>query len=207
MDIGRVAEGLDDFKRGGLLSFEAEGIDRIDDGDGLRLADLAHEPQCVVEVPFDGDDFAAIHESLREFAERDFSRRQQHDARYASTRGVGGGSGAGVAGACADDGLCALLARFADGHGHAAILERSGGIQAFVFYENFATATDDGAEARRVDERRAAFVQRDDGCLFAHGQVCAPAGDNSSVVQRGKAHGAKKGRTIPQTRRRQQAGS
>ena len=60
----------------------------------------------------------------------------------AGTRGVGGGGGAGIAGGGADDGLRAGLDGLREGHGHAAILEGAGRVQALVFDEDFAVATD-----------------------------------------------------------------
>ena len=113
-------------KDGGLLALEAEGIDGIDDGDGLGLADLADEAQGVVEIAVDGHDLRAVHEGLREFAEGDLARGQKDDAGDAGARGVGGGGGAGVAGAGADHGLRAVLDGLGERHGHAAVLEGAG---------------------------------------------------------------------------------
>ena len=123
VEVGRVAEDIDDLEGGGLLALDAEGIDGIDDGDGLGLADLADEPQGIVEIAVDGDDVGAVHEGLGELAHRDFAGGQQDDAGDAGARGVGGGGGGGVAGGSADDRLGAVLDRLRYGHGHAAILE------------------------------------------------------------------------------------
>ena len=107
VNVGRVAEHFDDLERRGLLALETIRIDRIDDGDRLGLADLAHEPQRVVEIAVDGHDLRAIHEGLRELAESDLARRQQDDAGDARARRIGRRRGAGVAGAGADHRFCA----------------------------------------------------------------------------------------------------
>ena len=72
---GALPSVLDDFKGGGLLSFDAVGVDRVDDGEVSGLADLAHKPEGIVEIAADGDNLRPINKGLRHFAGRDFARR------------------------------------------------------------------------------------------------------------------------------------
>ena len=129
MKIGRAAELIANFKRSGLLAFDADGVDAVDDFDFAGLAEFANDAQCFVEIAFDRNRGRAVHQRLRQFAEGDFAVGQQHDAFHFGARGVSGRGGGSVAGAGANDDLRAAFLGFGDGHGHAAIFEGAGRIQ------------------------------------------------------------------------------
>src|SRR5439155_8908861 len=51
------------------------------------------------------------------------------------------------------------LHRFRDSHGHAAVLERTRWIDAFVLHENIAVTTNPLTELRTIDQRRVPLAQ------------------------------------------------
>ena len=120
-----------------------------------------------------------------EFAEGDFAGGKEDDAGDAGARGVGGGGGAGIAGASADDGLGAFLDGLREGHGHAAILEGAGGVEALVLDEDFAVAADAGAELGRMDMSGVLPSLREmKGVASVTGEILAPPGHDAAVVKR-----------------------
>ena len=56
--------------------------------------------------------------------------------------------------------------------GHAAILERAGGVQALVLQEKLEAAAGLRGQARRGNERRVALLQRDDGRALRQPRPC-----------------------------------
>src|SRR5205823_876802 len=64
MEIGRVAEFVDNFEGRGFLSGDPIGIDRVHDREIVALPEFAHDPQRVIEVARDRDDLSAVCESL-----------------------------------------------------------------------------------------------------------------------------------------------
>ncbi len=88
--VGRVAERVADLERGGLLTFDAERVDRVDDRDPAPLPQLAHDAQRVVEAAADRHDLRAVDQRLRELAQRDVTvgddDGREHPARVPRTR-------------------------------------------------------------------------------------------------------------------------
>ena len=199
VDVGGIAEFVHDLEGSGFLSLDAEGIDGIDDGYPRRrvAADLAHQAQGVVEISVHLHHARAVRYRLDEFAHGDFACREEDDAPQPGPGGVGGGGGAGVARGGADDGARALLARLGDGHRHAAVLEAPRRVEPLVLEEHPAAAAHALAQARGMDQGSRAFVERDDGSLFVHGQELTPAGDDSSIVGEGAVHVCGGGQTSP----------
>ena len=172
-----VAELLDDLEGGGLLALEAVLVDGVDERDRVAVGQRAHERQRLVEVAAQRDDARAVHERLGELALRDLALRHDHRAGQAAARGVGGGARGGVAGRGADDGLGALAHRRADGARHAAVLERAGRVEPLELQPDL--GVDELGEVRRVDERRRALAERDDGIAGGERQALAVALDES----------------------------
>ena len=88
MKIRRIAEFIDNFKCGRLLSCDSVRINGIHDREIAGLAQFANDSQRVIEIAIDRDDFRAIGKSLQQFPGRDFSRRQNHCARNPCARRV-----------------------------------------------------------------------------------------------------------------------
>ena len=160
---------------------------------------LAHEAQGVVEVAVDGHALGAVDHSLHQLAQRDLAQRKQHVAGEARAGRVGGGGGRSVPGGGADDRLRPGFDRLGDGHRHAPVLERTRGVQPLVLQEHAAAASDDLAQARGVDERGRAFVERNDGSGRGDGQELPPAGDHATVIVKRAVHTA--GMTRQDTRK------
>ena len=80
MKIGRVAQFIDNFKCGRLLSCDPVRINGIHDREFAGLAQFAHDSQRVIEIAVDRDDFRSVSKSLKQFPGRNFSRRQNYDA-------------------------------------------------------------------------------------------------------------------------------
>ena len=80
MDVGRVAERVDDLEGAGLLSLDPERVDRVHDHDRRASGKLAHDLERDVEVAAHLEDLGAVHERLGELAERDVALGDEHDA-------------------------------------------------------------------------------------------------------------------------------
>ena len=52
MEIGRATELIADFKRGGFLAFNADGINAVDNFDAGFLPEIADDAEGVVEIAF-----------------------------------------------------------------------------------------------------------------------------------------------------------
>jgi len=91
MKIGRVAQIINNFERGGLLSGDSVRINRIYDGEITLFTKLSNDPQRVVEVAFQGNDFCSAGESLQQFTNCDLTNGQDHSARDARARCIGRG--------------------------------------------------------------------------------------------------------------------
>ena len=92
VDVGRVAEDVDDLEGGGLLPLDPGRVDRVDQRDRVVLGQLAGEVEAVVEVAVDLQQLGAVHERLGQLAERDLALRHEHGADHPGPRGVGGGA-------------------------------------------------------------------------------------------------------------------
>ena len=105
VDVGSVAEEVDDLEGGGLLALEADGVDRVHERDGIVPGQLARHPQAVVEVAAHHDHLRAVHDRLRHLAGGDLALRHQHERLEAGPGGVRRHRRGGVAGGGAHHGL------------------------------------------------------------------------------------------------------
>src|SRR6478735_6353088 len=180
VDVGGVAERVDDLEARGLLALDACRVDRVDELDGVGLGELACEGQAVVEVAVDLQQRGPVGDRLAQLAHRDLAVGHEDAARHAGLRRVGGGRRARVARARADDGLGPLAGGDADRRRHAAVLERAGGVEAFVLEVDL--GADALGELLGVDERGAALVERDDGGALEHGKAVGVLADHSAPL-------------------------
>ena len=166
--VRSISEGVDDFECSSLLTLQAIGIHRIHESDRVCLGSLPDDVQCPVEVAADGQDLSAVDESLSQFSLGNVPIRDQNEGPHAAATGVGGGGGTCVARAGADHRFTTGFLRFADGHGHATVLEGSGGVQAVVFHEHLHTVPDSFGDAWDRDQRCGAFTKSDHRCCARH---------------------------------------
>ena len=159
--VGRVAEGVDDLEGGRLLALDAVRVDGVHERDRVLLADVAREPQGVVEVAADVEDARAVGDRLGQLALRDVAVRDEDVGVEAAVGGVGGGGSAGVAGRGAEDGLGVRLEGLGDGDDHAAVFERARGV-AHLELEVELAAADALVQAAGANERRVALAERDE---------------------------------------------
>ena len=147
-------------KGGALLAFQAEGIERIDQGDGMLFGNRHHQAQGIVERAVDLDHFRAVGDRAGQLARGYFPGGNNHNGAHTRVRGIGSRGGGGVAGGSANDGFGAAMGGFADRHGHAAVLERTGGIQSLEFNAQVDVPAQAFGDGRHRDERRVAFQKR-----------------------------------------------
>ena len=83
MDVGGVAEGVDDLERRGLLPLDAGRVDRVDELDRVGLVELAGDGEAVVEVALDLQDPGAVGDRLAQLAHGDLAVRDEDDALHA----------------------------------------------------------------------------------------------------------------------------
>ena len=159
VDVGGVAQDVDDLERGGLLPLDPVLVDAVDQADRVVDRQLAGQREAVVEVALDLQQLGAVHQRLGQLAGGDLPLWDQDGADQAGAGGVRGGAGAGVAGGGADDRLGALLDGLGDGHRHPAVLERPGRVGALDLEPDVAAGA--LGQLRRVHERRPSLVERD----------------------------------------------
>ncbi len=97
---------------------------------------------------------------LRDFPGGDLPGGQEHERLHPAARAVGGERRGGVAGRGAGEAADAEFLRHADADGHAAVLERAGGVHPLVFDAERLDAHV-GFEARDLVEGRRALGERD----------------------------------------------
>ena len=135
-------EGLEDAVHDGLLAFEAEGVDAVDQVDAELAWRLAGRAAGVVEIAGDLDGEGAVVEGLGEFAVGDFAGADEDDGPHQAGGGAEHGQrSAGVAGGGAGGPPGADHAGVGEGGGHAVVLEAAGRIDAFVLQEQPARAS------------------------------------------------------------------
>ena len=96
--IGRVPNFIDDLKRGSLLSGDPIRVNRIHDDKIAALAQLPHNPERIVKVAVNGNDFCAVSKSLQQFASRNLSRRQNYRAGNSRPRCISSRGGRSISG-------------------------------------------------------------------------------------------------------------
>ena len=142
--VGEVAAGNDDvlgnlpvhlldhLEGGGLLAFEAVGVDGVQEIDGELLDELAENFDAAVEVGLELDGERAVVHRLRELAPGDLAFGDEDDAAQTGAGGVGSHGGGCVAGGGAGDPLEAALGGDRESGGHAGVLEGAGGVHALM---------------------------------------------------------------------------
>ena len=86
VDVGGAAERVADLERRGLLALDPERVDRVDQRDRVVDGQLLREFEAVVEVAVDLQQLGAVHERLRELAERDLALRARARRRSCPAR-------------------------------------------------------------------------------------------------------------------------
>ena len=118
-------ELIEQLEHGGLLAFNAEGIDRVEEIDSL--AGLRQQRvQRIIEAAFDLDNLRAEVERLRQLVQRNLSGGKIDAADQSGARGIGGQRRRGVSGGGASHDLGAGDARLGHADGHAQIFEAAG---------------------------------------------------------------------------------
>ena len=180
--IRSAAQGFDDLEGRGLLALQAERVDRVDDGDRGVVGDFLHQPHAVIEVALNLQHLGAMNHGLRQLAERDLAVGNQHEAGDAGAGRISRRRRRGVAGGGADDGPAARLDRLGHRHGHAAILEGAGGVQALEFHEQLDVLADQPGNVDQLNQRRVALVKADGWRLGGDGQAAAVFVDEAGVA-------------------------
>ena len=134
-------------------------VDRVHEHDRVRVGELAHERERLVEVAGQRDHARAVDERLGHLALRDLAVGDDHRAGDARARGVRGGARGGVAGGGADHGLRAVAHRGRDRAGHAAVLERARRVGALELQAH--RRAHQLREHGRAQQRRGALLQAD----------------------------------------------
>jgi hypothetical protein len=73
MDVGSIAEDIDDLEGRGLLALDAIGVDRVDEVDRVGLGEFAAQRQAVVEVPVDLEQGRTVRDGLAHLPGRDLA--------------------------------------------------------------------------------------------------------------------------------------
>ncbi|OPZ92262.1 MAG: hypothetical protein BWY73_00877 [candidate division TA06 bacterium ADurb.Bin417] len=178
--VGGVAQAVDDLEGAGLLPLDPVGVDRVDQGDRVPVAEGAYQLQGLVEVALDLDHPGAVDEGLGQLAEGDLAGGDDYQRLESGPGGVGGRRGRGVAGRGADDRLLALLPGLGDGQGHAPVLEGAGRVAAFKLEVEFQAEA--GADGDRGDERGVALQQGDHRAALGDRQVGPVTVDDTAVT-------------------------
>ena len=133
MKIRRVAQRIANLKRRRLLAFQPVRIDAVYHFHLIRLAQFAHNLQCLIKIPLHRERLRAVHQRLGQLAICNLPFREKYHALDSGPRRVGRRRGTGIARARAHDDLRAARRCHAHRHRHAAILERCGGVEALAF--------------------------------------------------------------------------
>ena len=165
-----------------LLAFDAELVDRVDEHDRMRVGELAHERQRLVEVALERDHARAVHERLGHLALRDLALGDDHRAGDARARRVGRRARRRVARRGADHRLGAVAHGRRDRAGHAAVLERAGRVGALELQAH--GRAHHLREHRRAQQRRRALLQADERVARLERQALAVALDQRHVDAR-----------------------
>ncbi len=150
-----------DLEGGAFLAFDAVGVERVDQADGLLLGDLHDQAEGVVKGTLHLDDLGPVGERAGQLPGGHFAFRDQHHRAHAGAGCISCSRGGGVAGGGADDGFGVPPGCLTDGGSHAAILERAGRIQSFKFHKKLEPAAQLLCQFFRRDERRISLQQGD----------------------------------------------
>ncbi len=150
------------------------------------IADFLDQFHRDVEIALDLERFPAIGQRLRELAVGDFPLGDEDDRVHPGDGGVGGHRSGGVAGRGTGDRLRAQKPGRRGAAGHAAILERAGGVFPFVLELEIRQTGVFARQPRRV-EACVAFLARDDETRVHRQDQLAVAPDAGVVRERAAA--------------------
>ena len=145
------------------------GLTELTSSIGCFCASSRTIVERLVEVAAQRDHPRAVHQRLGELADRDLALGHDHRAAHPGAGGVGGGARGRVAGRGADHGLGPAPGRARDGDGHPPVLERAGRVRALELEQH--PGADPLGDHRRLDQRRRALVQADDGVAVLERQA------------------------------------
>ena len=157
VNIGRIAEILDDFKSSRLLSFDAVGVDRIYNGHAFHSTELPHDAEGIIEISPYRNNLSSVNKSLHQLANGDFSGGQDHRTLDPSASRIGGCGSRSIAGRSTDNCFCPFFHRLRNRDCHATVFERPRGIEAFVFEINLGPGF--FTETRGMNERCRSLTQ------------------------------------------------
>ena len=182
VDVGGVAQLVDDLEGGRLLALEPVGVDRVDERHGVGLGQLPDDAQAVVEIAVHGDERRAVDDRLRQLPRRDLARGQDDGRLQPGGHGIGRRRGRRVArrGACHD--LDAGLQDAGDGRGHPPVFEGARGVRPFDF--DVDRRAGPRVERRGVHEGRPPFAEGDDRISLAEGEAIGVFGDQTAPLVR-----------------------
>ena len=80
MKVRRLTKLVDHLERRRLLAIDPHRVDAVHDLHLAGLAQFSDDSQRVVKIALDRDRRRAVHQRLRQFAQRDLAVWQQHDA-------------------------------------------------------------------------------------------------------------------------------
>ena len=114
---------FEDFEEDGLLAFETEGIEGIDEVETEFVRKFAKHPECLIEVVAHLDDHGAKFKGLSQLGGGDFSKGNKDHGFHSGTRSIGRHRSGGIAsrGACGH--AAAENRSLSDAGGHAQIFE------------------------------------------------------------------------------------
>ena len=99
------AEFLADFRRNGLLAFDAEAVHGVCEVNAIVLRDFLNNLHATVKVGIEGEHNAAVRNRLDELCGAGLAGREEHDRRNAGLGAVGAEGGGRVTGGGACDGV------------------------------------------------------------------------------------------------------
>ena len=123
------AEFLADFRRNGLLAFDAEAVHGVREVNAVVLRDFLNNLHATVKVRVEGEHNAAVADRLDELCGARLAGREEHDRRDAGLGAVGAEGCGRVAGGGACDGINRVnvllddVVHLAHENGHAEVLE------------------------------------------------------------------------------------
>ena len=169
-------ERFEDAEHDGLLAFETERIDTVHQVNTKAGGDFLDAGHAGVEIADELERPHAVIEGLGKFAVGDLAAADEDQT---ADGGVGGGvdghAGAGVAGGGAGGATSADQAGVGEGGGHAVVLERAAGVEAFVL-EMKAAGADFGVFGDAVGGL-------EDGLALAEGDDFVAAGEGEQLAE------------------------
>jgi hypothetical protein len=132
MEVRGTPQFIDNLEGGGFLSLQAVRVNGVHDGDRCMVSDLLDQRHADIKITTYLDHYRAVDHRLGQFAQRDLAFRDQYKGGNTCARSIGCGSRRSIAGGGTDNGMAALFDGTGHRHGHTAVLEGTGGVQALV---------------------------------------------------------------------------